>query len=106
SIPNGSRAADTVDVSGVWRMAFAGYGTSKGTFEQEPSGVVRGTIEVPSDYGDLRFLAGNLHGSELSLSTLDGAHGHLVRARLGANGSLQGELANTEGVRDTFAAER
>ena len=106
SIPNDLWRRDRADVSGVWRMTFAAFGTAKGTFQQEASGIVGGTIEVPSDYGDLRFLAGNLDGSELSLSTFDGGHGYLVRARLSAAGSMQGELLSSDGVRDTFSAER
>ena len=94
------------DVSGIWRMQLDAYGLAKGVFEQEAPGVVRGTIEVPSDYGDLRFLAGNLHGGKLRVSTFDGGHAYALRGRLEADGSMEGEFVSSDGVRDTFSAKR
>jgi thiol-disulfide isomerase/thioredoxin len=94
------------EVSGVWRMEFGVLGTARGTFEQEPSGVVRGTIEVPAEYGDLRFLAGTVDGATLSLSTFDGGHGYLAQAHFDDDGSMQGDVLGTDGVRHGFSAAR
>jgi thiol-disulfide isomerase/thioredoxin len=102
----GAPSTSALNVSGIWRMTFDTYGPAKGVFEQDASGVVRGTIDVPSDYGDFRFLAGEIEGTDALLSTFDGGHASLLRARVDGRGRLVGEFINTDGPRDSFAAER
>jgi thiol-disulfide isomerase/thioredoxin len=92
-------------VTGPWRMTLEVHGPAKGLFEQEPSGVTRGTIDVPADYGDLRFLAGEVTGAAISLSTFDGGSASLLRGRIGDDGRMQGELLNSYGVRERFTGE-
>ena len=94
------------DVSGNWRVEFDDAGLARGVFEQTPSGVVRGTAEVPSEYGDLRFLAGNLRGTELLLSTFDGQHAILLTATLAADGTMDGEIVSADDAWDFFFAVR
>ena len=94
------------DVSGTWRVEFDDAGLARGVFEQTPSGVVRGTAEVPSEYGDLRFLAGNLRGTELLLSTFDGQHAIRLTATLAADGTMDGEFVSADDAWDFFVAER
>ena len=95
-----------VDLTGVWRVEFERFGVAKGIFEQTPSGVVTGTAMVPSQYGDLRFLAGNLHADRLNLSTFDGRQGLLFKGRLNPDGTMSGELVRGDAFREPFVAER
>ena len=104
--PEAARDDLAGDVTGVWRITFEEYGLAKGLFDHTSPGVVRGTAEVPSQYGDLRFLAGNLRGTELSLSTFDGLHAFLLNATLAADGTMQGQFVSSEESRSTFVAER
>jgi thiol-disulfide isomerase/thioredoxin len=98
-------SAPALNLSGTWRMTFDTYGPAKGAFEQDASGVLRGTIDVPSEYGDFRFLAGEVEGTEALLSTFDGGHASLLRAHLDGQGRLVGEFISTDAPRDTFTAE-
>ena len=95
----------SVDVSGTWRAEFDLYGEAKGLFEQQVSGVVTGTIEVPSEYGDLRFLAGNVRGTRMQLSTFDGQHAFMLAAEIKPDGTMQGEWVSSN-TWDPFVAER
>ena len=94
-------------LSGVWRVEFESRGLGKGTFGQTSSGIVRGSIEVVTEYGDMRFLAGNLMGTELRLSTFDGQYAYLVTADVTEDGMrMEGELVTSAGDREPFVAER
>ena len=94
-----------VDVTGTWRMEIDEYGVGKGLFEQEASGVVTGTVEVSSQYGDVRFLAGNLRGTRLHLSTFDGQSALRLVAEVQPDGTMAGEWVTAySGPR--FVAER
>ena len=106
--PMGSEATDEApaDVSGVWRFEFDLYGIARGVFEQEPTQVVTGTIEVPSEYGDMRFLAGIVRGRRMYLSTFDGGHAFLLEGRLKPDGTMEGEWVHGGDVWDPFVAER
>ena len=80
---------------------------AKGTFGQTSSGVVRGTFEVPAEYGDYRFLAGNLHGTTLRLSTFNGQQATLVTAEVLPDGTtMQGEVVTSGNDVEQFIAER
>jgi len=57
-------------------------------------------------YGDLRYLAGNVDGASLSLSTFDGSSAYLIHGRLDGNGRMTGELIRADGSRDAFTAFR
>lgn len=96
----------SLDASGVWRMTFESHGPAKGNFTQVAPGIVEGTVEMPSEYGDLRFLAGNLDGAEVSLSAFDGGYAYLVRAHVAATGAMEGFFVCCDGERDRFTAQR
>ncbi len=93
-------------LAGVWRVEFESRGVAKGIFGQASSGVVRGTIEIPSEYGDMRFLAGNLRGQDLYLSTFDGQHATLLTGQVLPDGTIRGEVTLGGGFRERFVAER
>ncbi len=93
------------DVAGTWRMEFDGHGVAKGVLVQDASGVVTGTVEVPQDYGDLRFLAGTVRGARMQLSTFDGQQAGLLQGEVRPDGMLDGEWVSSES-RDHFVAER
>ena len=54
------------------------------------SNYVTGTILT--DTGDQRYLAGQVHGDELYLSTFDGAHVFLYKAKVTPDGGLAGDV--------------
>jgi thiol-disulfide isomerase/thioredoxin len=110
--PAGTDVSARADVSGRWAVNFlGGDGTPEaaiGEFTQSGD-VVGGTFLT--DNGDHRFLAGQVRGDELYLSTFDGAHAFLYKARIAAGGALEGDfwsgLASHErwsGKRDPNAA--
>jgi thiol-disulfide isomerase/thioredoxin len=103
---------DNADVSGRWAVTFVddAGATEKdvGEFTQSHD-VVTGTILT--DTGDHRYLAGQVHGDELDLSTFDGAHVFLYKAKLTPDGGLAGDFwsglayhEKLEAVRDANAA--
>jgi len=107
------RFADTLegsppaaDLSGTWEMRFAEHGPAKGMLEQTPGGVVDGTAAMPSEYGDLRFLAGTISGERLTMSTFDGQHAYLLEATRQGDGTLRGSFRCCEEIHDTFVATR
>ena len=99
----GSATSTGPDVAGIWRLDFESREPAKAVLRMSGKGVVQGTAEVPAEYGDLRFLAGNIHGSTLSLSTFDGTGAYLLRGQLEAD-HLNGELIRADGSRDRFIA--
>jgi len=106
------------DVSGRWSVTFAEDGGKTETAVAEFSqsrGVVTGTFLT--DTGDHRFLAGQVRGDELYLSTFDGAHAFLYRAKIvGADGSarvgrplpgaLAGDFWSGSAYHETWTAKR
>jgi thiol-disulfide isomerase/thioredoxin len=79
-----------------------------GEFSQSHD-VVTGTFLT--DTGDHRYLAGQVKGDELYLSTFDGAHVFLYKAKVAADGALAGDFwsglayhAKWSGKRDDHAA--
>ena len=86
----GAVAPPSRNVSGVWRMNFELYRLGKGVFDQGPSGVVTGSIEIPSHYGDLSFLAGNVVGDRMFLSTFDGQQAFYIEGSLTGEGKMEG----------------
>jgi peroxiredoxin len=85
-------AGDPADVSGRWAVKFIDDSgapeVAVGEFNQSHD-AVSGTILTTT--GDHRYLAGQVKGDELYLSTFDGAHVFLYRAKIAADGSLDGD---------------
>jgi len=85
-------ASDAADVSGRWAIKFIDDSgapeVAVGEFSQSHD-VVTGTILTTT--GDHRYLAGQVKGDELYLSTFDGAHVFLYKAKIAADGSLDGD---------------
>jgi peroxiredoxin len=85
-------AGDNADVSGRWAMQLIDDSGAPeavvGEFSQSHD-VVSGTILTAT--GDHRYLAGQVKGDELYLSTFDGAHVFLYKAKIAADGSLDGD---------------
>jgi peroxiredoxin len=88
----GQPAGDNADVSGRWAMKLIDDSGAPevvvGEFSQSHD-VVSGTILTAT--GDHRYLAGQVKGDELYLSTFDGAHVFLYKAKIAADGSLDGD---------------
>lgn len=103
-----SAAADHADLSGRWAVTFAGESgdaPSPGVAEfRQENAVVTGTILTPT--GDHRYLAGQVRGNELYLSTFDGAHAYLYVARLTPGGELHGTFWSGLAWREDFVAKR
>ena len=100
-------AAGTPNVAGRWAVTFT---DDKGVEEKDvgeftqSKDVVTGTILT--DTGDHRFLAGQVRGNELYLSTFDGAHVFLYKAQIGADGSLAGDFWSGTAFHEKLAANR
>jgi peroxiredoxin len=88
------------DVSGTWAVEMANPPMPSAATAAPPprKGIaifnqigpyVTGTIAFVS--GDYRYLAGEMRGEELHLSTWDGGQGTVWRAKLGADGALAGQ---------------
>ena len=101
-----------VDVSGRWAVTFVqDDGTTTpavGEFDQVGS-TLTGTFLTPT--GDYRFLAGDVTGRRMRLSTFDGYHAFLFAAELDSAGVLRGDFwsgtqwyESWEGVRDDDAS--
>src|ERR1700722_285222 len=85
-------AGVNADVSGRWAMKLIDDSGAPeavvGEFSQSHD-VVSGKILTST--GDHRYLAGQVKGDELYLSTFDGAHVFLYKAKIAADGSLDGD---------------
>ena len=70
------------NVNGKWQTLFIGKSDSSqavGIFEQNENNI-EGTFLTPT--GDYRYLNGNLYGDSLFLSSFDGTHLYLFKAKL------------------------
>jgi len=81
-------------VTGKWNTTFVaadGKDSVKavGLFEQKGN-IVTGSFLTAT--GDYRYLAGTLQQDSLHLSTFDGSHLYLFRAKLAQDGSLKGDF--------------
>jgi thiol-disulfide isomerase/thioredoxin len=105
--PAGASTASVPSVAGRWAVNFAEEGAKPefavGEFTQSQD-VVSGTFLT--DTGDHRFLAGQVHDGELYLSTFDGAHAFLYRAKIGADGALTGDFWSGSGYHEGWTAKR
>jgi peroxiredoxin len=94
------------DVSGRWAVTFTEDGNTEsavGEFSQSRDRV-GGT--VLTDTGDHRFLCGQVRGDELFLSTFDGAHVFLYRAKIAPDGTLAGDFWSGTSYHERFTAKR
>lgn len=101
-------AAHGADVSGRWAVTFS---TDDGKQEMavgefsQANDIVTGTILA--DGGDHRYLAGQVHGDELYLSTFDGAHAFLYKAKLtGSDNTLAGDFWYGNALHEHWTARR
>jgi peroxiredoxin len=103
----GAAATVPADVAGRWATTFTDDSGQSypavGEFTQQGD-QVNGTFLTPT--GDYRYLAGNLKGNELFLSTFDGAHAFLFRATLDAKGALSGDYFSGLTYHEKFTARR
>jgi thiol-disulfide isomerase/thioredoxin len=99
--------APSPDVSGRWAVNFVEEGAKPefavGEFAQSKD-IVSGTFLT--DTGDHRFLSGQVHDGELYLSTFDGAHAFLYRAKIAADGSLAGDFWSGSAYHEGWTAKR
>ena len=101
-------ATDTPSVAGRWAVTFT---DDKGATEKDvgeftqTQDVVTGTILT--DTGDHRYLAGQVHDGQLYLSTFDGAHVYLYKAKINTDGnSLDGDHWSGTAYHEKMAATR
>jgi thiol-disulfide isomerase/thioredoxin len=97
----------TANVAGRWSVKFTEEGGKSemavGEFSQTHD-VVTGTFLT--DTGDHRYLAGQVRDGELYLSTFDGAHAFLYKAKLTAAGGLDGDYWSGTAYHERFTAQR
>jgi thiol-disulfide isomerase/thioredoxin len=100
-------ASDNADVSGRWAVKFIDDSgapeVAVGEFSQSHD-VISGTILTTT--GDHRFLAGQVKGDEVYLSTFDGAHVFLYKAKITADGSLAGDWWSGLAYHEKWTAKR
>jgi thiol-disulfide isomerase/thioredoxin len=102
--PSGS----VTDVSGRWSVTFSTDDGKEeaavGEFSQS-NDVVTGTFLAEG--GDHRYLAGQVHGEELYLSTFDGAHAFLYKAKIaGPDAAMTGDFWYGTAVHERWTAKR
>jgi thiol-disulfide isomerase/thioredoxin len=104
--PNETPAANPADVSGRWSVTFTDEGgkpeLAVGEFSQTRD-VVTGTFLAET--GDHRYLAGQVRGNELYLSTFDGAHAFLYKATLETD-TLTGDFYVGTAVHERWTGKR
>ncbi|MDX1555584.1 MAG: TlpA disulfide reductase family protein, partial [Xanthomonadales bacterium] len=96
-----------VDVTGRWEVLFVdeegNEGSAIGEFDQQGS-TLTGTFLTPT--GDYRYLAGEVDGRRMMLSTFDGAHAFVFTATMDAFGSLSGDFWSGSHWHETWTARR
>jgi peroxiredoxin len=101
-----SAATDSADISGRWAVSFTEEGgkpeVAVGEFTQSHD-VIGGTFLT--DTGDHRFLAGQMRGNDLYLSTFDGAHAFLYTAKV-SDGVLTGDFWSGTAYHERWTAKR
>lgn len=93
-------------VAGKYATTFRdsdGEDQAVGVFEQDKNRVT-GSVLTPT--GDYRFLDGNIVGDSLFLSTYDGSHLFLFKAKLAENGFSGTFYSGIGSARSTFTARR
>ncbi len=92
---------------GNWKITFTDDDESfpaEGNFVSQPGGKLFGSIK--KETGDYRFLEGFYTDSTMTLSTFDGAHAFLFKARLQPDGNLKGEFWSRDDEYATWTAEK
>jgi peroxiredoxin len=102
-----SSATDNADLSGRWAVNFLDDSgapeVAVGEFNQSHD-AVSGTFLTAT--GDHRFLAGQVKGDEVYLSTFDGAHVFLYKAKILGDGSLAGDFWSGLAFHEKWTAKR
>lgn len=100
-------APPAVDVTGTWRFHFKELDLGIGELVQNTDGTVTGWIR-PGTMGDSRFLAGEVQGDKLLLSSFNGNLANLVTGVVGKDGKTMTKgLLSVENVfEDPFTAEK
>jgi peroxiredoxin len=102
-----SSAADNADLSGRWAVNFTDDSgvpeVAVGEFTQSHD-AVSGTFLTAT--GDHRFLAGQVKGDEVYLSTFDGAHVFLYKAKIASDGTLAGDYWSGLAFHEKWTARR
>ena len=102
-----SSATDNADLSGRWAVNFTDDSgapeVAVGEFNQSHD-AISGTFLTAT--GDHRFLAGQVKGDEVYLSTFDGAHVFLYKARILGDGSLAGDFWSGLAFHEKWTAKR
>lgn len=100
---DGGKAEGSVD--GYWDLTFAEHGHGRAHLSQQGD-VVTGFMR-PGNLGDMRFLAGNLRGRDLMLSTFNGNVANVVGAKLSEDGkTLTGEISMQNVWNEKFTGKR
>lgn len=96
-----------IDVTGRWEVIFTddegNEGSAIGEFDQQGSSLA-GTFLTPT--GDYRYLAGEVDGRTLKLSTFDGAHAFVFTATMDESGHLNGDFWSGTSWHETWEARR
>jgi len=108
---NGYRFVSTpvpeIDVTGRWAVTFTDdegkQTTAVGEFDQQGAKLT-GTFLTP--LGDYRYLAGEVDGRQLMLSTFDGAHAFVFSAAGQEDGSLEGDFWSGTRWHESWTARR
>ncbi|MGK7371399.1 MAG: TlpA disulfide reductase family protein [Candidatus Halalkalibacterium sp. M3_1C_030] len=98
---------ENYNFEGSWKATFTdedGTYPAQGNFVSQPGGKLFGTFK--KETGDHRFLEGFYTDSTLTLSTFDGAHAFLFKARLQPDGSLKGDFWSRDESHATWTAVR
>ncbi|NNF52128.1 MAG: TlpA family protein disulfide reductase [Gammaproteobacteria bacterium] len=102
-----AQASAEANLEGRWRVTFTdedGVETPAiGEFSQQGN-QVQGTFLTET--GDYRFLAGEVVGRQMLLSTFDGAHLFLFSAELGGNQQLTGDFWSSVHWHETWTGVR
>ncbi|MEM9831099.1 MAG: TlpA disulfide reductase family protein [Bacteroidota bacterium] len=94
----------SVDISGKWAVQFVDDSlASVGIFTQQGNQV---TGSFLTSTGDYRFLEGNVVDDELMLSTFDGEHAFLFKAKVEEDGTLNGDFWSGPRYHTTWTAWR
>lgn len=95
------------EFTGRWEVKFVDDGGKEtaaiGEFDQQGS-KVSGTFLTP--LGDYRYLAGEVDGDMLHLSTFDGAHAFVFYAHMQPDGSLKGDFWSGTRWHESWTANR
>jgi len=98
---------ESYNFEGNWKATFTedeGNFPAEGNFVSQPGGKLFGTFK--KETGDYRFLEGFYTDSTLTLSTFDGAHAFLFKARLQPDGKLKGDFWSRDDYHATWTAEK